>query len=242
MQGGEDPYYTDEILIDIIKAIRSEFPDCAITLSLGERSRESYELLYKAGADRYLLRHETSNPAHYGMLHPAKMSFDNRMKCLRELKEIGFQTGCGFMVGSPGQTIEDIAGDVLFIKSFAPQMVGIGPFIPAAGTPFEGENAGSGALTCKLLSIIRLMLPSVLLPATTALGTLDENGRELGIRSGANVVMPNLSPGFARENYQLYDKKLSSGKEAAESVRALADSMAAIGYEVVVSRGDFAGN
>lgn len=242
MQGGEDPYYTDNILTDIISTIRSEFPDCAITLSLGERSRESYKKLYMAGADRYLLRHETSNPVHYSMLHPSKMSFDNRLKCLHQLKEIGFQTGCGFMIGSPGQTVEDIASDILFIKDFAPQMVGIGPFIPAAGTPFEEEDAGSGILTCKLLSIIRLMLPNVLLPATTALGTLMKDGRQLGIKSGANVVMPNLSPDFARKNYQLYDNKLSSGQEAAESVKLLSASMAAIGYEVTISRGDFAEN
>ena len=238
MQGGEDPYFSDEFLIPVIEEVKRRYPDCAITLSLGERSRESYEKLYHAGADRYLLRHETADREHYGILHPEEMSFDNRMECLRNLREIGYQVGCGFMIGSPGQTDACIAKDLKFIEEFKPDMCGIGPFIPHAATEFASCPAGSVDLTCWLLSIIRLICPEVLLPATTALGTLSPDGREKGIRSGANVVMPNLSPKSVRKKYQLYDNKLSDGDEAAECRDSLAERMKAIGYEVVTARGD----
>lgn len=238
LQGGEDLWWNDDRLASLVAAIREKYPDCAITLSAGERSCESYQRLFEAGADRYLLRHETANPCHYGRLHPAELSWQNRMDCLRNLKDIGYQTGCGFMVGSPFQTTEDLVNDLLFLKEFQPQMVGIGPFLPASGTPFAGEPAGSAELTIRLLSIIRLLLPKVLLPATTALGTAEEDGRERGIRSGANVIMPNLSPADVRKKYLLYDNKIATGDEAAESVAHLRQSMETIGYQVVTDRGD----
>ena len=239
LQGGEDNYYSDDVLCDIISTIKDKYPDCAVTLSLGERTKESYQKLFDAGADRYLLRHETINSEHYKKLHPEKMSYDNRINCLKNLKEIGFQTGCGIMVGSPYQTIENIAEDLLFIAEFKPEMVGIGPFIPHKDTPFSDKKSGDTNLTCKILSIVRIMLPNVLLPATTALGSIQEGGREKGILCGANVVMPNLSPENVRDKYMLYNNKLSSGAEAAESLQMLKNSMENIGYEIVTSRGDF---
>lgn len=238
LQGGEDGFYQDELLCGLLQRIKKAYPDCAITLSLGERTKESYQSLYDAGADRYLLRHETADAVHYGKLHPREMSFENRMQCLRELKRIGYQTGCGFMVGSPYQTAKELSEDLKFIEEFQPDMCGIGPFIPKKGTPFSGEKAGTAELTCYLLSVIRLIKPDILLPATTALGTIEAAGREKGILAGANVVMPNLSPVSVREKYQLYDNKLSKGAEAAESVRMLAERMEAVGYRIVSSRGD----
>ena len=238
LQGGEDGHFTDERLTSLLTAIKANHPDCAVTLSLGERSRESYERLFAAGADRYLLRHETATKSHYEKLHPTALSFDNRMRCLRDLREIGYQVGCGFMVGSPYQTVDDLARDLEFISDFKPDMCGIGPFIPHKDTPFAGFSAGTVELTCYLLSIIRLIHPPVLLPATTALGTIHPEGRELGIRSGANVVMPNLSPASVRKKYMLYNDKVSDGAESAQSKNELVRRMNAIGYEVVTARGD----
>ncbi|MBR2347283.1 MAG: [Clostridia bacterium] len=238
MQGGEDAYFTDERLCDIVSAIKGKYPDCAVTLSMGERSRESYERLYAAGADRYLLRHETATAEHYEKLHPSEMRFEERMQCLRDLKDIGFQTGCGFMVGSPYQTYADIARDLKFIEEFKPQMCGIGPFIPHKATPFASFDAGTVELTCYLLSIVRLICPTVLLPATTALGSIEEGGRERGILSGANVVMPNLSPVDNRRKYELYDNKLYSNAESAQAKVELEKRIKSIGYEVVEARGD----
>ncbi len=238
LQGGEDPYYSDDNICDIVSSIKEKYPDCAVTLSIGEKSKESYSRFYKAGADRYLLRHETANDVHYARLHPENMLLKSRIDCLHNLKKIGFQTGCGMMVGSPFQTIENLAEDLVFISQFKPEMVGAGPFIPHKDTPFSKEKAGSVQLTCKILSIIRLMLPNVLLPATTALGSLENGGREKGILCGANVVMPNLSPVNVRDKYMLYNNKLSSGAEASESLQLLKDSMNKIGYEIVTSRGD----
>lgn len=239
LQGGEDGYYTDDRLVPIIQAIHKEYSDCAITLSVGERSRESYERLYQAGAERYLLRHETANEQHYKKLHPKELSFKNRINCLHILKEIGYQVGCGFMVGSPNQTVETIIDDLEFIQEFTPHMVGIGPFIPHKDTPFAEEKAGTLKQTLRLLSIIRLMQPHVLLPATTALGTISKNGRELGILAGANVVMPNLSPVEVRKKYMLYDNKICTGEESAACRACLNQRMRSIGYELVVSRGDY---
>ena len=241
LQGGEDPYFTRERMTDLIRAIKSAHPDCALTLSVGEKDRDTYQEWFDAGADRYLLRHETANPGLYASLHPAELSLENRMRCLRDLKDIGYQVGCGFMVGSPGQTPEMIVEDLRFIQQFAPQMVGIGPFIPHQDTIYKNEVPGSAALTLRLLAILRLMLPSVLLPATTALGTVMDDGRQQGMRYGCNVVMPNLSPGDVRKKYALYDGKISAGEEAAESVALLKKSMAAIGYQVVTDRGDWKG-
>lgn len=238
LQGGEDPYYNDDRLCHLVSAIKAAHPDCAVTLSVGERSRESYERLYRAGADRYLLRHETADRIHYEKIHPQEMSFAHRMECLKNLREIGFQTGCGLMVGSPYQTAEAIVKDLRFMKEFNPHMVGIGPFLSHKDTPFKAEQNGSVELTLYLLSIVRLMLPKVLLPATTALGTAAAGGREAGILCGANVVMPNLSPASVRKKYMLYDNKLSSGSEAAESLGLLKESLAKIGYGIAVSRGD----
>ena len=238
MQGGEDPYYTDEVVCSLIREIKRRHPDCAVTLSLGERSRESYAALREAGADRYLLRHETANKAHYARLHPAEMSFAKRMRCLRDLRELGYQVGCGFMVGSPFQTNAHIAEDLKFIEEFQPEMCGIGPFIPHEKTPFRDHPAGTLELTCFLLSVIRLICPTTLLPATTALGTIDPMGREKGILAGANVVMPNLSPVSVRKKYELYDGKICTGDESAQCVRCMAARMESIGYRMVVDRGD----
>ena len=238
LQGGEDPYYTDEVLTGIVKELKRRHPDCAVTLSMGERSRESYERLHEAGADRYLLRHETANPDHYRKLHPPEMSWDHRMECLKQLKEIGYQVGCGMMVGSPYQTVHDIACDLKFIEEFRPDMCGIGPFIPHKDTPFKNESAGTLELTCFLLSVIRLIYPQVLLPATTALGTIHPLGREKGIASGANVVMPNLSPVSVRKKYELYDNKICTGDESAQCRSCLNLRMKSIGYELVTDRGD----
>ena len=239
MQGGEDAWFTDERVCDIVRSVKSEFPDCAITLSLGERGYESFARLRDAGADRSLLRHETANPDHYALLHPADMSFDHRMQCLRDLRRLGYQVGCGFMVGSPGQTLETLKQDLAFIDEFRPEMVGIGPFIPASGTPFEHEPAGSVELTLRLLAIIRVMHPRVLLPATSALGTMHPQGRERAIRAGANVVMPNLSPRDTRALYSIYNNKLATGSEAAESAADIRARMAAIGMQVPTERGDY---
>ncbi len=238
MQGGEDPYFTDEIMCDIVSSIKEKYPDSAVTLSLGERSKESYKKLFDAGADRYLLRHETADSSHYRKLHPENLSLENRMECLKNLKEIGFQVGCGFMVGSPYQTSDNLAKDLKFVESFKPDMCGIGPFIPHKDTPFKDFCAGNADLTCYLLSIVRLIHPQVLLPATTALGTLSNNGRERGILSGANVVMPNLSPEDTRKKYELYNNKLSTGAESANGLEALRKNLNDIGYEIVISRGD----
>ncbi len=239
LQGGEDGYFTDKVMTDIVRSIRRAYPDCAITLSLGERSRESYEALFAAGADRYLLRHETASPTHYHQLHPPSMQLADRMDCLYQLKEIGYQVGCGMMVGSPGQTTRTLVDDLEFIRQLNPAMVGIGPFIPHHATPFAKEGAGTLEQTLRLLAIIRLMLPSVLLPATTALGTIHPLGREKGIQAGANVVMPNLSPVGVRKKYLLYDNKICTGDEAAECRQCMARRMEGIGYQVVVDRGDY---
>ncbi len=238
LQGGEDPYFDDERLSSIIREIKARHPDCAVTLSMGERSRESYRRLREAGADRYLLRHETANAEHYALLHPSEMSFENRMRCLRELRELGYQVGCGFMVGSPFQTAANLAEDLKFIETFKPDMCGIGPFIPHRDTPFRDEPAGTVELTCCLLSMIRLIHPPVLLPATTALGTIHPLGREMGIRAGANVVMPNLSPVSVRRKYELYDNKICTGEESAQCKDCLNQRMRSIGYEIVTDRGD----
>lgn len=239
LQGGEDGYFTDERICDIVSTIRGNYPDCAITLSIGEKSKESYQKYFEAGANRYLLRHETANSEHYAKLHPENLSLTNRKQCLYDLKEIGYQVGCGFMVGSPYQTIETLYEDLCFIKELQPHMVGIGPFIPQQDTPFAGENAGTLEMTLRLLAILRLIHPHVLLPATTALGTIHERGRELGILAGANVVMPNLSPRDAREKYKLYDNKACTGDEAAEGDANLRLRMEHIGHELVCDRGDY---
>ena len=239
MQGGEDAYYSDDRLCEIISEIKNKYSNCAVTLSLGERSYDSYKRLYLAGADRYLLRHETADPEHYSKLHPKDLSFDVRMTALENLKEIGYQVGCGFMVGSPYQTSLTLAKDLKFIEEFKPQMCGIGPFIPHKATPFANESVGSVDFTCYLLSIIRLIHPKILLPATTALGSIEENGREKGIMAGANVVMPNLSPYNYRKKYELYNNKLYGNAESAQAIDDLKKRMSAIGYEIVVDRGDY---
>ncbi len=238
LQGGEDGFFTDTVLCDIVTDIRKSYPDCAITLSMGERSRESYLALRQAGADRYLLRHETADAAHYAGLHPAGMDFENRMRCLKDLKELGYQVGCGFMVGSPGQGPEHLAKDLKFIEEFSPDMVGIGPFIPHRDTPFKDQKAGTLEQTLYLLSLLRLIKPNLLLPATTALGTIHPEGRELGILAGANVVMPNLSPENTRKKYELYNNKLCTGGEAAEGKADLEKRLERIGYRVISARGD----
>lgn len=239
LQGGEDPYYTDDKVCLIVNEIKTRHPDCAVTLSIGEKAKESYQKFFDAGADRYLLRHETADEGHYRKLHPDEMSLENRKQCLRDLKDIGYQVGCGFMVGSPGQTTETLYEDLRFIKDLQPHMTGIGPFISQKDTPFANEPSGTMEMTLRLLSIIRLIHPHVLLPATTALGTIHPRGREMGILSGANVVMPNLSPVDVRDKYKLYDNKICTGDEAAECRHCMSNRMKSIGYEVVVSRGDF---
>ena len=238
LQGGEDSYYTDEVVCGIVSRIKEKYPDCAVTLSLGERSRESYRAMYEAGADRYLLRHETASEEHYKKLHPAEMSFKNRMQCLYNLRDIGYQVGCGFMVGSPYQTNDDLARDMEFISEFQPDMCGIGPFVPHHATPFASFPGGTVELTTYLLSLIRLLKPNILLPSTTALGTIHPKGREMGILAGANVVMPNLSPTSERKKYELYDNKICTGDESAQCKSCLSRRMESIGYRVVTSRGD----
>ncbi len=242
LQGGEDAVFSDDMLCDLITNIKFQYPDCALTLSLGERSRQSYALLKSCGADRYLLRHETADREHYAKLHPQSMSYENRMRCLYDLKDLGYQVGCGFMVGSPYQTSTQIAKDLKFIEQFKPDMCGIGPFIPQTDTPFGDKPAGSLELTCHLLSIIRLIHPSVLLPSTTALGSIHPRGREMGILAGANVVMPNLSPQSVRAKYALYNNKATDGSESAQCKSELEERMSAIGYEIVIERGDIANN
>lgn len=237
LQGGEDAYFTDERMIEIIKEIKKRHPNNAITLSLGERSYESYKKLFEAGADRYLLRHETATKELYEKLHPGA-SYDERMECLKNLKEIGYQVGAGFMVGLPGQTNEDLVNDLMFVKEFEPDMCGIGPFIPQSETPLGNEKGGTLDQTVILLSLIRLLLPHVLLPASTALGSVDPLGREKGIKAGGNVVMPNLSPTEVRDKYALYDGKICTGDEAAECRMCIEGRMRKFGYEVEVNRGD----
>lgn len=238
LQGGEDRWFTDERLCIIIRSIKAAHPDCAVTLSLGERSRDSYAALREAGADRYLLRHETADKKHYQALHPASMSYDNRMRCLRDLRELGYTVGVGFMVGSPGQGPAQLASDLKFIERFRPEMCGIGPFVPHHATRYAHEPGDTVELTCFLLSLLRLMQPNLLMPATTALGTIDPQGREKGILAGANVVMPNLSPQDVRAKYELYDNKICTGEEAAECRGCLGARMISIGYKLVVDRGD----
>ncbi len=238
LQSGEDAYFNDDRICEIITTIKSEYPDCALTLSIGEKSFESYKRFFDCGADRYLLRHETADKTHYEKLHPKAQPFENRRRCLADLKRIGYQTGCGFMVGSPYQTDECIAEDLLFIKEFNPQMVGIGPFISHKDTEYRNFPSGTLEMTLKLLSVIRLMLPKVLLPATTALATIDPRGREKGILAGANVVMPNLSPVSVRKKYEIYDNKICTGDESAQCRRCLEERVASIGCRIVVNRGD----
>lgn len=239
LQGGEDPHYSDDVMVPIVSEIRKRYQDCAITLSLGERSKESYQKLYDAGADRYLLRHEAATPELYQKLHPESLSLENRIQCLWNLKEIGYAVGTGFMVGAPYQTVENLVDDLLFIQKLDPQMVGIGPFVPHHDTKFKDYPSGTVELTTYLTSILRLMNPHLLLPATTALGTIDPRGREKGILAGANVVMPNLSPVAVRKDYSLYDNKICTGEEAAECAGCLGRRLASIDYEIVFTRGDY---
>ena len=238
LQGGEDPYFTDEKIVEIVQAIKKAFPDCAVTLSIGEKSRASYEKYFLAGADRYLLRHETADKEHYQYLHPKELSWEHRMRCLQDLKDIGFQVGCGFMVGSPHQTAKTLAKDLYFIQEFQPDMCGIGPFIPQHATVFAREKAGTLQDTLFLLSLLRLIHPNMLIPATTALGTIDKRGRELGILSGANVLMPNLSPTAVRKKYLLYDNKICTGDESAQCRACLSRRMESVGAHLLVDRGD----
>ena len=238
LQGGDDPGWADEALRDLVAAIHTEFPDCAITLSVGEREKSVYQAWFEVGASRYLLRHETADPDHYAKLHTSGQKWERRVQCLYDLKEIGYQVGAGFMVGSPGQTPEMLAGELHFLKKLQPQMVGIGPFLPHCDTPFAGEKPGPCEETLLMLALIRLILPNVLLPATTALATGDPQGRIKGLLAGANVVMPNLSPDDVREKYLLYNNKVTSGNEAAAAIRALSAEFAAAGFRVVTARGD----
>ena len=238
LQGGEDPYFTDERVCKIVRMIREKYPDCAITLSIGEKSRESYQAYFDAGANRYLLRHETANPEHYAMLHPAKMSCENRKRCLFDLKEIGYQVGAGIMIGSPHQTTEHIIEDIRFLQELQPDMIGIGPFLSHKDTPFRDEPSGSLELTLRLLGVLRLVFPQVLLPATTALGTMHPRGRELGLQTGANVIMPNLSPVSVRKKYMLYDNKICTGDESAQCRNCLEQRVRSAGYQISMSRGD----
>ena len=239
MQGGEDGFYTDDFTEEIIKEIREKYPDCAITLSMGEKNYESYKRFIDAGANRYLLRHESINQKHYSKLHPENLTIENRVKCLENLKKIGYQTGCGFMVGSPFQTMENIAEDIMFIKDFKPEMIGIGPFIPHKDTPFADFKAGDYRLCVFILGILRLINNNALIPATTALNSVNPFGRIEGIKAGANVIMPNLSPEEDRNKYNLYNGKLSTGIEGAESLKLLNDELMAHGFEISYERGDY---
>lgn len=238
LQGGEDSYYTDDKVCALVGAIKEAYPDCAVTLSIGEKSRAAYAAYKRAGADRYLLRHETADEEHYGKLHPSTMSLANRKRCLWDLKELGYQVGAGFMVGSPYQTTANLLSDIRFLQELEPDMIGIGPFIHHKDTPFKNEADGTLALSLRMLSILRLCFPYALLPSTTALGTIAPQGREMGLQAGGNVVMPNLSPVGVRKLYSLYNNKLSTGQEAAEAKASLEESIARVGYKVVTARGD----
>ena len=238
LQGGEDPYYMDEIICDIVSAIKNKYPDCAVTLSIGEKPRESYERYFAAGADRYLLRHETADPEHYAKLHPDNMSLENRKRCLFDLKDIGYQVGAGFMVGSPYQTTENLIADLRFLQELQPDMIGIGPYISHKDTPFRDEENGTAELTLRMLSILRLMFPYALLPSTTALGTILPDGREMGLKAGGNVVMPNLSPVQVRNKYAIYDNKICTGEESAQCRGCLEKRIESAGYRAVTDRGD----
>ena len=239
LQGGEDVAQNDEWIADVVRSIRAEHPDKAITLSVGECSTEAYRAFRMAGADRYLLRHETRNDEHYSQLHPSTMNAERRRSCLATLKSEGFQTGSGMMIGSPGQTVEYLIDDLQFLEELQPEMIGIGPFIPAAGTPFAGEQAGSIDTTLLFISLLRLRFPDALIPATTALATLHPEGRTRAILAGANVVMPNLSPRSVRSKYSIYDNKATAGCEAAEEIEKLEKELNAIGYKIDYSRGDY---
>ena len=234
----EDPYFTDDRVCDIVSEIHRRFADCAITLSIGEKSRESYQAYYDAGAERYLLRHETATEAHYGKLHPAEMSLANRKKCLFDLKEIGYQVGAGFMVDSPFQTTENLVADLRFLQELQPDMIGIGPYITHGETPFAQYPSGSLEKTLRMVSILRLLFPYALIPSTTALGTIHPEGRELGLKAGGNVVMPNLSPASVRKKYDLYENKICTGEEAAQCRGCLEQRVARAGYRIVTDRGD----
>ena len=238
LQGGEDPRNTDEAICSLVDQIKTRYPDCAVTLSIGEKTRSSYQAYFDAGADRYLLRHETATDAHYRRLHPAELSLANRKRCLFDLKEIGFQVGAGFMVGSPGQTTKELLADLRFLQQLQPDMIGIGPFIPHHETPFAQEKPGTLELTLRMLSILRLMFPYVLLPANTALGTISPIGRELGLKAGANVMMPNLTPTDARKNYDLYDNKICMDEDAGKCRGCQENRVKSVGYRIVSDRGD----
>lgn len=238
LQGGEDPYFTDARICDVVSSVRAAFPDCAITLSVGEKSRESYAAYYRAGANRYLLRHETADAAHYAQLHPSELSLAKRKECLFHLKEIGYQVGSGFMVGSPFQTTECLITDLRFLQQLQPDMIGIGPYLTHTATPFSEYPNGDFALTLRLIAILRLMFPYALIPATTALGTIHPQGRELGLQVGANVVMPNLSPSRVRKLYALYENKICTDAEAAEGRRELEQRICSAGYRAVTAVGD----
>jgi biotin synthase len=238
LQGGEDPYYTDDMICGIVSGIKRRHGDCAVTLSIGEKSEKSYRAYWASGADRYLLRHETADSAHYRRLHPDSMSLENRKTCLWNLKKIGYQVGSGFMVGSPFQTTENMIADLRFLRELRPAMIGIGPYITHADTPFRNFPSGSAEMCLRLVAILRLMFPYALIPATTALGTIAPDGRERGLAAGANVVMPNLSPTSVRKYYLLYDNKICTGDEAAECRNCLEARVMLAGYKIVVSRGD----
>lgn len=238
LQGGEDGYFSDSVIVKLIDKIKEKFSDVAVTLSIGEKSKESYKAFFNAGADRYLLRHETINQGHYNKLHPLELSLKNRLRCLYDLKEIGFQTGCGFMVGSPYQSIDDLIEELVFLDEFKPEMVGIGPFMPHEESRFKDFQKGSVNMTLKLISLIRIILPSVLLPATTALGSAEKGGRERGILAGANVIMPNITPAKYRKDYNLYNNKDSLYVETIENLQTVKNNINEIGYKIVVDRGD----
>lgn len=237
LQGGEDGFFTRDKVCQIVSSIKNKYADCAVTLSIGEWDRESYQAFYDAGADRYLLRHETACLEHYSKLHPEDMSLNVRKECLFTLKDIGYQVGSGFMVGSPYQTIDNLVEDIFFLAELKPHMIGIGPFITHKDTPFADMNSGSLDMTLKLISILRLSHPRALIPATTALGSIHPKGRELGLKAGANVVMPNLSPAGVKDKYMIYDGKLNSGAEAAQGLEELKKSVIDIGYNIVTNIG-----
>ena len=239
LQGGEDPMLTADAVTSLVAEIHSRYPDSAITLSLGEWPDDAYRRFREAGASRYLLRHETRSPQHYSQLHPREMSLTNRLRCLSTLKALGYQTGTGIMVGSPGQTLDNIAEDLAYMAGLQPEMIGIGPFLPHSATPFALCKPGSLDLTLRLTAILRLMFPQANIPATTALATLSPEGRRLGILAGANVVMPNLSPEGVRDQYSLYNNKAHSGAEASEGLALLASELESIGFTITTERGDY---
>jgi biotin synthase len=236
LQSGEDGGYTIEGLCAIIKRIRSNL-DCAITLSLGEKSFDEYRSLRDAGADRYLLRFETSDRGLFNKLKPDS-SYENRLDCIKNLKKLGFQVGSGFMVGLPGQTYEILADDILLLRELDLDMIGIGPFLSHHNTPLGNSASGTLDLTLRALAIIRILMPDVHIPATTAMGTVEKGGREKALQCGANVIMPNVTPIKYRKYYEIYPNKICIDDAPSDCRACIEGMLKSLGRAAATNKGD----